>query len=108
MSKQSKRPGRAARDVHARIREQADAVRRATRFGVRDADETPELAALMTSARRAIEAAMPATFEHEGRTFYLCTRLALQLDIFDTPGTDEPLMRGAVFSAAEFGHAPGH
>ena len=51
---------------------------------------------------------MPSTFEHEGATYYLRTRLALQLEIFDVPGAAEPLMRGAVFSLQGFGHEPGH
>lgn len=108
MGKQSKRPGRAARDVHAAIKLQAAAARRAPSFGIRDAEETPELAALMRSARGRIEQGMPSTFEHEGRTYYLRTCLAMQFEIFDTPGTGAPLMRGAVFSGEGFGHAPGH
>ena len=107
MGKQSKRPGRAARDVHARIKAQADELNGAPRFGVRDAAEVPEVAALMMSARRRIEGAMPSTFEHEGRTYYLRTRLAIQFEIFDAPGAGEPLMRGAVLPG-EFGHVPGH
>ena len=108
MGKQSKRPGRAARDVHARIKTQADVLRSAPRFGVRDAQDAPELEALMFSARRKIEAAMPTTFEHEGRTYYLRTRLAIQFEIFDAPGAGQALMSGASFSSDEFGHAPGH
>lgn len=108
MGKQSKRPGRAARDVHAAIKLQAAAARSATSFGIRDAEETPELAALMRSARGRIEAGLPSAFEHEGRTYYLRTSLVMQFDVFDAPGAGEPLMSGAVFSTESFGHAPGH
>ncbi len=108
MGKQGKRAGRDARNAHERIKAQAKAAREAPRPGMRDAEETPALAALMSSARRRIEAAMPSTFEHEGATYYLRTRLALQLEIFDVPGAAEPLMRGAVFSLQGFGHEPGH
>lgn len=108
MGKQSKRPGRAARDVHAAIAAQAAALRNAPRLGIRDADETPELAALMHSARSRIEAGLPSTFEHEGRTYYLRTSLVMQFDVFGAPGAGEPLMSGAVFSTESFGHAPGH
>lgn len=112
MGKTSKRPGRAARDVHATIKAQAQAARSAPRFAARDADETPELAALLTSARARIElalhAAMPASFDHEGRTYFLRTGAALMIKVFEAPGASEPLVHGAVFSSAEFGHAPGH
>ena len=108
MGKQSKRPGRAARDVHARIKVQADALNGAPRVGVRDAAEVPAVAALMMSARRAIEGAMPSTFEHEGRTYYLRTRMVLSFEIFDAPGSAAALARGATISMETFGHAPGH
>lgn len=108
MSKKSKRPGRATRDVHAAIREQATTLRNAPTLGIRDAEATPELAALMQSARCRIEAGLPSAFDHEGRTYYLRTSLVMQFDIFDTPGRSEPLMSGAVFSTESFGHAPGH
>ena len=108
MGKQSKRAGRTARNTHERIKAEAEAARAAPLPGMRDADESPELAALMASARRRVESAMPSTFEHEGRTYYLRTRLVMQLNIFDTAGAAAPLMRGAVFSLEAFGHAPGH
>ena len=65
-------------------------------------------AALAHAAQRKIEAAMPSTFEHEGRTYYLRTRLTIQFEIFDAPGVREPLMRGAMLLPDQFGHVPGH
>lgn len=108
MAKRSKRPGRAARDVHAMIRTQAEALKRAARPGTRDADEMPEIAALLGAARVAVEGAIPAAVIFEGRRYYLRARLALQLDVFDSPGDADPLVRGATFSSEEFGHVPGH
>lgn len=108
MSKKSRRPGRAARDAHDRIKAMADALLRSPTFGVRDADETPELAALMNSARRRIEQSLPSSFEHEGRTYYLRTRLALRFDVYDEPGRTTPLLSGMSVSLESFGHAPAH
>lgn len=108
VAKLSKRPGRAARDVHAVIRAQAEALKRAARPGMRDADEMPEIAALLGAARAAVEGASPAAVIFEGRRYYLRVRMALQLDVFDSPGDADPLVRGASFSCEEFGHVPGH
>lgn len=53
MGKQSKRPSRAARDIHATIRADAEALKAGERFGVRYADEFPGLAALLDAGREA-------------------------------------------------------
>jgi len=108
MGKQSKRPGRAARDVHAIIREDAATLKATPRPGMRDADSMPEVAALLAASRRAVEGSIPSAVVFEGRRYFLRVRLALQLDVFDSPGAAEPLVRGATFSFDDFGHAPGH
>lgn len=108
MGKPSKRPGRAARDVHALIRDEAERLRQAPEFGIRDAEELPAVAGLLHAARQAIESAVPSAFWHEGRRYYLRAALAVQLNVFDAPGAAAPLVRGATFSSEGFGHAPGH
>lgn len=108
MGKRSKRPGRVARDLHAAIRAAAESLSKAPTFGVRDADEVPEVAELLAAARKAIEATIPTAFDFHGRRYYLRARLALQLDVFDVPGATSPLVRGACLSTEDFGHVPGH
>ncbi|MBL8328718.1 MAG: hypothetical protein JNJ71_07675 [Rubrivivax sp.] len=108
MGKPSRRPGRAARNVHAQIREEANQLRQAPRSGVRDAEELPAVAGLMVCARRAVESAVPSTIEYEGRRYFIRVHLAVQIDIFDTPGASDPLVCGVVFSSDGFGHVPGH
>ena len=108
MGKRSKRPGRSAPDLHTIIRDAAERLSRARAFGVRDADEVPEVAELLNAARRAIEATIPAAFDFHGRRYYLRARLALQLDVFDVPSAAAPLVRGASISTEDFGHVPGH
>ncbi len=108
MGKRSKRPGRAARDVHSIIREQAEQLRHVPRPGMREAAELPEVAALLDAARRAVEGAIPSALVYEGRRYFLRVRLALQLDVFDSPGAADPLICGATVSSEDFGHAPGH
>lgn len=108
MGKRSKRPNRTAQDLHATIREAAERFNKAPVFGVRGADESPEVAELVAAARTAIEATMPTAFEFHGRRYFLRVRLGLQLDIFDTPGAALPLVRGTSFSFEWVGHAPAH
>lgn len=108
MGKPSKRPGRAARDVHALIREEAERLRQAPGFGMCDAEALPAVAGLLNAARQAVETAVPAAFDYAGRRYYLRACLAAQLDVFDAPGAAAPLVRGATFSSEGFGHAPGH
>jgi hypothetical protein len=108
MGKQSKRPARAAREIHERIREAAEAMRRSPTFQMRDADEYPEVAALMTACREAVEASVPKSVVFEGRTYWLSVSLNLMLDIFGAPGEARPLIRGATFSTDDFGHRPAH
>lgn len=108
MSKRSKRPGRAARDVHAAIRSAAEALQRSPHVGFRDADELPEVAELLHAARDAVQRSVPQSFEFHGRRYWLRARLCVQFDLFDSPGAGEPLVCGASLSTDDFGHAPGH
>lgn len=108
MGKQSKRPGRAARDVHATIRADAEALKAAPAFGARDAGEFPEIADLMTTCGLAVAAALPKSVVFEGRTYWLRVGLAMHLEIFAHPGDGEPLVSGMRFAGEEHGHAPWH
>lgn len=108
MSKASKRPSRASRDIHEAIRAQAEALRTSPRFGFRDAEDVPEVAALMACCRREVEAGVPKSVLFEGRRYWLTVRLAIQFDVYASPGDGEPLITGATFSTENFGHMPGH
>lgn len=108
MGKQSKRPGRDARDVHASIRAEAERLATSARCGVRMADELPAVAGLLGAARAAVESAIPSGFDYEGRRYFLRVCMALQIEVFEGPGSGAPLVRGITFSTEDFGHAPGH
>lgn len=108
MSKQSKRPGRAARDIHAAILAQAAQLKASPNFGLSDADRYPEISALLRCCRRQVETSVPSTVSFEGRRYFLRARLALQLDVFDSPSAAEPLISGVTSSGEDFGHVPGH
>jgi hypothetical protein len=108
MGKRSRRAGRQARDIHAAIRQHAAALRATPRPGFRDADELPEVAALLTACRAAVEAAIPSALVFEGRRYYMAARLLVAFDVFDSPGDAEPLIRGASASFETVGHRPGH
>ena len=108
MGKPSKRPGRESRDIHAAIRDEAAYVRSLPTGGESDAETWPALAELLTACRAQITGDVQRTIEFKGRRYYLTVRLAMSIDIFDSPGAAEPLFRGAVLSEESFGHAPGH
>lgn len=108
MSKKSKRPPRATRDVHSLIQEQAATLRHSGPHGVRDADTLPEVAALLEAARKAIGAAVPSTFVFEGRIYWLRVCLAAQINVFDGPAKASPLVQCLSLNSDDFGHTPGH
>ena len=108
MSKRSKRPGREARDVHAIIRADAERLKRMPRAANHIPDDMPEVVALMTACREAVEATTPSIAKFAGRTYWLRVGMLLKLEIFDSPGAAEPLLHGTAFNATGFGHVPGH
>lgn len=108
MGKRSKRPGRAARDIHATIRADALALKASSRNGARDAAQFPELDALLHAARDAVAAGVPSSFTFEGRLYWLRATLAVRLAIFAGPADGEPLVQGVSFCSDEHGHAPAH
>lgn len=104
MGKQSKRAGRAARDVHAAVRTAAEFLKSTGRTGVRDANEFPEVAELLHACREEVAKGVPRTIVFAGRTYWLRVRLAAIFDVFDTAAAAEPLLRGASFSSDEHGY----
>lgn len=108
MGKTSRRPGRAARDIHAAIRATADRLKGVAHVGVCDAADFPEVAELLHACREAVAAGVPRYVNFKGRPYWLRVRLVAGFDVFDTPTAAEPLLTGARFSAEEHGHRPGH
>jgi hypothetical protein len=108
MSKRSRRPGRAARDVHKAILDGAALLRAQPSPAVRQGSELPELAALLQAARAAIGAAVPRSFTFEGREYWVSARLVVTLDVFGSSSDHEPLVRGMAFDFNDYGFRPGH
>jgi hypothetical protein len=97
------------RDVHEQIQAQARQARGAPSGSLRDADETPALAALLGAAKEAVARATPTKFEHEGRTYWLRCSIGLaRFEVFDGPATARPLVTGLGGSTDNFGHTPAH
>ncbi len=96
-------------DVHAQIQIEAAVARNASAACLRDSCETPALAALLDGANEAIAKALPAQFEHEGRTYWLrCTLGLVQCTVFDNPMNSLPLVEAILGNAEECGHVPAH
>jgi hypothetical protein len=105
------KPGQAANgpDIHEEILREAKAAQACQKPGFIDADKTPALDGLMSSAGGAITGRIPASFEHEGRTYYLRASIGLvRLMVFASATAPEPLAVGVLGSFAEFGHQPFH
>lgn len=94
-------------DVHERIRLEAEAVR-ATPLAPADTEHSPALLVLLEAAMLTIEAAVPASFEYEGKRYWLrCRMVAAALDIHDSPAAGSPLV--SVMTEGKWsGHKPGH
>ena len=106
-----KRAPRAAQPgaVHERSQSEALQLREGTAFSLRDADETPALAALLEGAREAISKALPTQFEVDGRTYWLRCSIGLaRFEVFDSPAKAAPLVTGLGGSVDSFGHMPAH
>lgn len=98
-----------AGDVHAQIAAEAKAVQALERVGFQDAEKTPALQSLLDSATGAMAAKIPATFKHEGRTYYL--RVAIDVArvmVFETSTAPQPMAFAVTGSPEEFGHLPYH
>jgi hypothetical protein len=74
----------------------------------RDADELPEVAALLEASRLALGKAVPKSMDYEGRTYWLRVRMVAHIDVFGEPGSCIPLVQGMTFNTDVFGHVPGH
>lgn len=96
-------------DVHSRIAAEAKAVRSIDRLAFQPAHKTPALNALLDSASEALGSAVPAIFEHEGRTYYLRVSIGLaRLMVFETATAAEPMAFALSGSHEEYGHLPYH
>ena len=94
-------------NVHERIAVEAATLSEAPEVSVRDADEFPALGPLLSSARAALERAIPARFDHEGKTYFLRASIGLaRLMVFDSPTAFKPLAMSVSTSPNEFGHTP--
>lgn len=106
--KKAAAPGPAP-DIHQQIAAEAAAVQAVDRIAFRPAEKTPALCGLLDSARSAVEQAVPATFDHMGRRYYLRVMLAqLNVMVFETATAPEPMALAVTGSSDEFGHLPYH
>lgn len=105
--KKPRTPG-AADDIRARIAAEAAKAREGGGLST-DASETPELRALLESARVAMLTASPASFTHKGETYFLRVSIGLaRLTVFDSATAGEPLAVCLSGSFEEHGHVPLH
>lgn len=98
MSKRRKHSGRAARDVHAIIREQAAALKRRPPDIGAVPPGMPELQALMLAGLRALSATPPPpspppllVFAFAGRFYWLQLQAIVRAEVFDSPRASAPL-----------------
>lgn len=99
---------RTAGALRARIAAEAAALRTAG-GACTDASNSPELRALLDSARDALMNACPTSFTHKGETYFLRVSVGLaRLMVFDTATAGEPLAVALSGSMEEHGHKPLH
>lgn len=85
------------------------AIGKARDGGMTDAQSLPATNALLEDAAAALSRGIPARFEHGGKTFFLRVSVGLaRLEVFDQPGSMEPLCTALRGSYETFGHNPGH
>lgn len=96
-------------DEHARIAAEASALRAKGSMEFQAAEKSPGLSALIDSANDALSKAVPATFVHLGRTYYLRVSIGLaRLMVFETATAPKPLTIAIVGSFDEVGRQPNH
>lgn len=111
MGKASNRKSKQRSAAHQMICvENAEMAERAKRkLVVRDAEDMPATEALLKSATGALTGRIPATFVHEGETYYMRASIGLvRLEIFDNPATEKPITQALHSGFEVFGHKPGH
>ena len=97
-----------ALDVHERILLEADAVRSCKGADYTEIDKRPALRELLQSAMDGIEGAISASFEHEGKVYFMCVRIAcVELGIHATPDEAAPLVHVFTEGGRWCGHRPG-
>lgn len=102
-----KRTTGAAGDVHAEIAETAAYLHTGTPGEASDASEFPGTQALLFAIADKVAAAVPRSVALSGRRYWLRVGLALEIEVFATPGEALPLLSGVTFSTAEGDDAPG-
>lgn len=106
--KKAAQPG-AGPDIHQQIAAEAAAVRAKDRLAFQPAEKTPALCALLDSASEAISKAVPATFDHQGRLYYLRVSFAqMHVMVFETATASDPMAFAVTRSPEEYGHLPYH
>ena len=97
-----------AHDAHERIRLEADAVRTGNSVHYSEIDKRPALRALLQSATDRVEGSISASFEHEGKVYFMCVRLAwVEMGIYATPDEAAPLVHVFAEGGGWCGHRPG-
>jgi hypothetical protein len=93
--------------IHERIKEEAMQARGAALLSLRDAAETPALAALLEAARDAIGGALPKQVQIEGRPYWLrCSIGVARVQLFDHPASETPMFEGLIGGSDTYGHRP--
>jgi hypothetical protein len=92
--------------VHECIRLEAEEIRSLGAWHYSEIETRPALAALLHAATQRIETAIPATIVHEGRTYFLCVRVAsLEIGIHTSASDATPLVHVVTESGRWCGHA---
>lgn len=99
-----------AADLHSRIEQECRSIMGSQPVPGGDLATTyPAAYGLIDAAIAAIEAAIPAQFEHAGRTYSLrALLLRIDLGIHADPADPRPLLRGQTESLHWCGFTPGH
>lgn len=92
-------------DVHEAIRVEAAVLASADEPGVAASEKIPQITKLVAAARAAVSAALPPSFNYQGKKYYLscCVHMAV-LEIFASPGAEPPVATTVFGSSDSFGH----